>query len=176
MAALPLLVVCGCPDSTGPKQSPTPSRPASSAPDDNAAQNQADPHPTGTGENDARAADQRRTISDADVVGTWTLVEFAGEPPEVHQIGTFSATFSLDNTWSYSASMAGRWEGTSMNGSGEWSVVDDRIRYTAGDNSGTSVVSLRDGRLLLDPDPVLRVGGTGEGVGVYLRAEGGGGG
>ena len=57
----------------------------------------------------------------------------------------------------------------SMKGGGTWSVANSVIKYTAGDNSGTSKASLKGTVLVLDPDFTVRRGGKDEVTGEYER-------
>jgi len=104
------------------------------------------------------------------LVGTWDLRTFADAPPTAHNIKTYEVAFLPDHTWTFSAVMTGDWEGMRMEGSGSWSVDAGQLDYTAGANSGSSVISWRDGSLVLDPDPVLRDQARQPGTAVYDAA------
>jgi len=74
-----------------------------------------------------------------------------------------------DGTWTSDVEMQGQFAGMSMKGGGTWSLANNLITYTSGDNSGTSKVRLNGGVLVLDPDFSVRRGGKDEVIGEYRR-------
>ena len=65
--------------------------------------------------------------------------------------------------------MQGTFSGMRMKGGGTWSLEGDVVSYTSGDNSDKAKVRIVDGKLLVDPDFLVRVDGTIEVSGEYER-------
>lgn len=94
-----------------------------------------------------------------DLRGAWQLKSVAGKDPTIINIKSWRIEFQGHEKWIYSGTMAGEFEGTQLNGSGTWLLDGNQLRYTAGDNTGTTTVRIEGSSLKLSPDPVLRVSG-----------------
>jgi hypothetical protein len=84
----------------------------------------------------------------------------AGSDPSTVQIGSYSAAFDKSGSWTYAASMSGKFEGMQLKGQGTWAIKDGTLSWTAGANSGTSkIIFTGTDQVALDPDPVITTPG-----------------
>lgn len=116
---------------------------------------------------DARTS--AKPVQPHDLVGKWHLVRAGGESPSALNIKSLQIDVLEDGTWTSDIEMQGQFAGMSMKGGGTWSLVNSVIKYTSGDNSGTSKASLNGAVLVLDPDFTVRRGGKDEVTGEYER-------
>jgi hypothetical protein len=124
----------------------------------------------------AACASERRAdpspfgVTTEDLVGRWKLVRIANVPPSSLHIKSGALEFTSDGRWTSQTEMEGPWAGASMKGSGTWSLGPSGVvRYTAGGNSATSTVSLKESRLVLSPDFMLAKGSTASVAAEYER-------
>jgi hypothetical protein len=110
-----------------------------------------------------------QAIGSDQLVGKWRLVSAGDEPPSSLNIESLLIEIAADGTWTSDIVMQGPFAGMSMNGGGKWSLHDNVVDYTSGDNSGQSHPRLEPGRLILDPDFSIRKDGTIEVAGEYER-------
>ena len=88
---------------------------------------------------------------------------------ECHGLKSLEINIVKDGTWTSDIEMQGQFAGMSMKGGGKWSLGNNVITYTSGDNSGTSTARLNGNILVLDPDFSVRRGGKIEVTGEYVR-------
>jgi hypothetical protein len=110
-----------------------------------------------------------REVGQQDVVGRWSLARVGGESPSAMNVKSVSIDFAADGTWASTTELEGRWAGMAMKGSGTWALAQGVMSYTAGANSGKSKVSLKSGRLVLEPDFMLARNGTDPVTTEYVR-------
>ncbi len=94
------------------------------------------------------------------VLGKWKLVSAGGSTPAVLSIKSHEMELRADGSWAASSEMQGSFAGMKLNFSGKWSLSDGALNYTAGSDSGQAKVRVVRGRLVLDPDFVIRKDGT----------------
>jgi hypothetical protein len=116
----------------------------------------------------AAVGDKLRDL-ESRVSGEWTLKEWGGESPRALNIKELVFRFKKGGIWEYEATMTGTYEGMMMKGSGTWAIEGDSFVYKAGDNGGRSHVTIIDGILGLDPDPIVFKEGKTRGKGLYIR-------
>ena len=91
---------------------------------------------------------------------SWQLSNTNIGKPEKINIDGHNATFKNDGTWTYVTILSGPFTGMEMNGKGTWRIVDSTLIYTAGNKKGKSKISIENGILKLNPDPVLAFDGN----------------
>ncbi len=92
----------------------------------------------------------RSSTQSKGLLGAWDLTRAGEGDPASINIKTFRIEFREDGSWTYRGE---------MEGSGKWTMKEQSLEYTAGDNKGISSVSVSGNRLTLSPDPVIAVGG-----------------
>jgi hypothetical protein len=105
------------------------------------------------------------------LLGKWQLVSVGGELPAALSIKAHQLELRGDGAWVAFSELQGSFAGMKLNPSGTWSWANGAVSYTAGGNSGTAMVRLVSGRLVLDPDFVLRKEGTVAVAAEYQRGE-----
>jgi hypothetical protein len=110
-----------------------------------------------------------QSVRAEDFTGKWRLVRAGGQSPAALNIKSLQIDIVADGTWKSQIQMQGPFAGMSMEGSGKWSLTDGVVTCTAGANSGTSRVRMELGRLILDPDFMVRKDGVTEVAGEYQR-------
>ena len=110
-------------------------------------------------------------VSSTALVGTWQLQSVADKSPDTISIQKYEAEFLGDGTWEYRATMAGRFAGTEMKGSGTWKLDGEFMQYSAGANTGRTRVAIVGNVLTLSPDPVVTPGGKTKSTTRYERAK-----
>jgi hypothetical protein len=100
------------------------------------------------------------------------LVRAGGEPPSSLSIKDLEIDIAPDGTWSGKIEMQGPFSGMSIEVGGKWSLADSVVRYTSRSFRGTSRPRFESGRLVLDPDFIVRKDGTAEVTGEYERVDG----
>jgi hypothetical protein len=92
--------------------------------------------------------------------GVWELKSTSKGKPEQLNIETYTASFNSDGSWIFKSSLNGKFAGMTVEGAGSWSITGSTLNYTAGDNSGSSTIVIKDGILYLSPDPVVLFNGS----------------
>ena len=111
-------------------------------------------------------------ISEQEILGAWDLKTISGDTPTKINIKSWQVEFSAGGNWSYSGSMTGQFEGMQLKGFGTYRISGNEFQYTAGENSGKSLIEIKDGLLVLSPDPVVKPNGGKDDVrGEYERAK-----
>ena len=113
-------------------------------------------------------------IQPNDVYGAWVLKTINGLPPSNLQIKDWRIDFLTNQHWTYSGEMTGHFTGMKLSGEGSWRIQSDSsgsLEYTAGENSGRSTITLRNGLLRLSPDPVIVQDGKNPVTTTYKRAQ-----
>lgn len=93
------------------------------------------------------------------ILGAWNLKTVAGITPDKFNIKSWQAEFFAGGKWDFSGSMSGPYEGMQLKGSGTYQISGNEFHYTAGDRSGKSLIEVKDGLLMLSPDPVVKPNG-----------------
>lgn len=108
-------------------------------------------------------------IRSVDLLGKWRLVRVGGQPPAAYGLNSLEIDLAADGTWTSEMVTQGQVGGITAKGGGNWSLADEVVSYTSGENAGKSRVRLDAGRLTLDPDFTVRKDGTTEVTGEYER-------
>jgi hypothetical protein len=110
-----------------------------------------------------------KAIRAEDLVGKWRMVRADGQPLAQFDMKSLKIDIAADGAWTSEIEMQGQWTGMSMKGGGKWSLADGVVSYTSGANSGMSRVTLKQERLIFDPDFTVRKDGKTEVAGEYER-------
>jgi hypothetical protein len=109
--------------------------------------------------------------SPTSITGRWRLQTIAGRAPGAFNIDQYEAEFQTNGTWTYNATMAGRYAGTHMKGSGTWKLTGDVLEYSAGANTGRTAITVSDKVLTFSPDPVVMPDGKTPSPTKYERSQ-----